>query len=55
MVIWLDSVSFSGCTIMVSFPHPMPSEGVYIMLVHNGSVVSYLPCMAQQCAQCLRL
>lgn len=51
------SISFSGCTIMVSFPHPMPFEGVYIMFVHNGSVVSYLPLMAQRYAhglhQCL--
>lgn len=50
-------ISFSGCTIMVSFPHPMPFEGVYIMFVHNGSVVSYLPLMAQRYAhgqhQCL--
>lgn len=50
-------VSFSGCTIMVSFPHPMPFEGVYILFVHYGSVVSYLPLMAQRYAhgqhQCL--
>lgn len=40
------SITFSGCTIMVSFPHLMPFEGVYIMF---GSVVSYLPLMAQLC------
>lgn len=40
------SITFSGCTIMVSFPHFMPFEGVYIMF---GSVVSYLPPMAQLC------
>lgn len=50
-------IAFSGCTIMVSFPHTMSFGGVYIMFVHNGSVVSYLPLMAQRYAhgqhQCL--